>query len=137
LIETVEYHFDAAHRLAHYNGACKNVHGHRWNIKIILKGRPLANTGMMIDFKKIKEIIDLFDHTIILSDSPENIELVEMLDRMKMSIRILEKREPTAENLAIEIFKLLNETLGDNIQKISVELWESPGCSVIYGDKID
>ena len=62
-----EFSFDAAHHLPGYNGKCANVHGHSYVLQIGVKGPIDFNTGMVIDFSRLKkivnqEIIDLLDH---------------------------------------------------------------------------
>ncbi len=33
-----EVSFDASHRLLHYEGKCRNLHGHRWRVEVWLAG---------------------------------------------------------------------------------------------------
>jgi len=64
VILKVKHHFDAAHKLNDYKGACANLHGHRWNIEVFAKGIIKPN-GMLIDFTKIKKEIDKLDHAYL------------------------------------------------------------------------
>jgi 6-pyruvoyltetrahydropterin/6-carboxytetrahydropterin synthase len=76
---TRKEHFNAAHRL--YNptwsdeqneaffGKCanKNYHGHNFDLYVTLKGYADANSGMVMDLKKLKlvikeQIVDQLDH---------------------------------------------------------------------------
>ncbi|MFN0276705.1 MAG: 6-pyruvoyl trahydropterin synthase family protein [Chitinophagales bacterium] len=76
---TRKEHFNAAHRL--YNnawseeknfevfGKCanKNWHGHNYQLYVTVKGEPNADTGFIMDAKKLsdlvkKEILERFDH---------------------------------------------------------------------------
>ena len=52
----------ASHRLVNYKGACNNLHGHNWNVTIYCKAEKLSDEGMVLDFKKIKEIVNELDH---------------------------------------------------------------------------
>lgn len=73
-ILTAEASFDSAHFLAGYNGKCRNIHGHRWLIKVEAAGDELQQAGqmrdMVIDFgdlkKEVKAIADYFDHGLIV-----------------------------------------------------------------------
>ena len=64
---TKSFVFDACHFLPYHDGKCKFLHGHTYHMEISVKDRVLQETGMVIDFKKLKEIvndavIDKFDH---------------------------------------------------------------------------
>jgi len=49
-----------------YESKCKNIHGHNWIITISCKANRLTDYGMIVDFKKIKEVIsDKIDHQFI------------------------------------------------------------------------
>ena len=81
--------FEAAHFLPNYDGPCRNTHGHHFVVEIGVSGEVDKETGMVIDFKHLKQalepIIDKFDHHL-LNDTIPN---------------------PTAENIASYIFDLL------------------------------
>lgn len=48
----------ASHRLnLDYESPCENLHGHNWIITVWCKAMELDQNGMVIDFKKIKEIV--------------------------------------------------------------------------------
>lgn len=135
MIEKIKYHFDASHRLSNYEGACNNLHGHRWEVEVTIVGEPDINTGMIIDFKEIKKIIDGYDHSCIIFDNKKNHLIIEALVKTGLKVNLL-RNEPTAENLVKELYNSI--ALSDKLayQKLKIELWESPGCSVVYGDDI-
>lgn len=104
-------HFAAAHQLKNsYSKQCHSLHGHNWLVKIEI-AVPILTNGMVIDFKKVKEIVDEFDH--------KNLNEV-----------ILE--EPTAENLARIIWEKINDEFRDKVADIVVEIEESEGASITY-----
>ena len=51
--------FDAAHFLWKYEGKCRNIHGHRWNIVAKIKSQKLEQEGqtrgMVVDFGNLKK----------------------------------------------------------------------------------
>jgi len=109
-----QHHFDAAHKLNDYEGACANLHGHRWLINVIVKGYTLNKTGILIDFKDLKKIIDELDHTYLNDIVPDN---------------------PTAENISKYLYEKINNycsTLINISYVMSVEVFESPNASIIY-----
>ena len=59
--------FDACHFLPYHDRRCKFLHGHTYHMEVCVQNRVLQETGMVIDFGKLKEIvnediIDNFDH---------------------------------------------------------------------------
>ena len=96
-----------AHHLEHYDGACKNVHGHNWKITVYCKGDRLDKAGMLIDFKDIKNIVNKLDHTNI----NHNQDFLHY------------KVNPTAENIA----KYLYEKV-PHCYKVLVEEQEGSRC---------
>lgn len=114
------FKFDSAHHLDNYQGACANVHGHSWHVAITVIG-TLNESGMIIDFKKLKSIvktcvIDRLDHKYLNNVLPFN---------------------PTAENIAKWIYQEVGKALeacGEEGVKIDyVRLWENyPECYVDY-----
>jgi 6-pyruvoyltetrahydropterin/6-carboxytetrahydropterin synthase len=100
----IKYHFDASHQLPNYDGACANLHGHRWNVELTIEGEVNKETGMVIDFKKVKEVINSYDHAHLN----------------------LCCSNPTAENLVMQIKERI-ESFGI---KCLVRLYESPDCWV-------
>ena len=41
----VKDHFDAAHFLPWHEGKCKNLHGHRWEVEVIIQTGELDEMG--------------------------------------------------------------------------------------------
>ncbi len=114
-------HFDSAHFLKNYNGACANLHGHTWKVDILVSSEKLDEIGMAIDFKILKKmlntILDKYDHHLINDIKPfDNIN-------------------PTAENLSREIYIELKSKISKeykNAKLESVTVWESPNAFVKF-----
>jgi 6-pyruvoyltetrahydropterin/6-carboxytetrahydropterin synthase len=104
-ILTCRTHFDAAHFLPKYEGKCRNLHGHRWEVEVVLESEKLDQQGMVADFSLIKKTVDGLDHCL-LNDTFTN---------------------PTAELLVKWLFEKIS-LMGMPVRYI--ELWESSGCSV-------
>lgn len=122
----------ASHKLdLDYESPCQNLHGHNWIITVHCIGNSLNKNGMVIDFKKIKELIhDKLDHKYIN-------DVIEC--------------NPTAENIGTWIIEEVNshlhsiyenrywkfQTYHDEIEPIcyKVEVQESEGnTATIYSD---
>jgi 6-pyruvoyltetrahydropterin/6-carboxytetrahydropterin synthase len=112
-------HFSGAHKLAGYPGDCRKLHGHNWNVTVILQANALDEIGIALDFKVLKkelnDVIDRFDHAYLN-------ELEEFADC-----------NPTSENLPRIIYGKLSSRLNDGrikVARISVE--ETPGSRASY-----
>ena len=55
-----------AHRLClTYESKCSHLHGHNAIVTVYCKSETLNENGMVVDFSKIKEIVNQFDHHLI------------------------------------------------------------------------
>jgi 6-pyruvoyltetrahydropterin/6-carboxytetrahydropterin synthase len=85
----------SAHQLRDYKGKCEKLHGHNWDIEVIVENESLDEMGVVIDFQVLKDKLDAivapFDHTCINTVKP------------------FDEINPTAENFARFIYdKLTN-----------------------------
>lgn len=121
---TKEVTFDMAHRLSDYEGQCRSIHGHTYKLQATIEGE--LTKGMVVDFAVLKNslrtIADAFDHAIVLKrDSVINKQLIALCKEYDLKCVVVEY-QPTAENMAQEIFdKLLKDW-----DVVSVKLWETP-----------
>ena len=56
---TKKFRFEAAHALYGYDGKCKNIHGHNYNLFVTVIGVPVNEStnvkyGMVMDFSDLK-----------------------------------------------------------------------------------
>ncbi len=115
---TKEFKFEMAHALKGYDGLCRNIHGHSYELLVTITGIPITDTssaklGMVMDFgdlKKIvrKSIIDEFDHALVLNRESANDfnPDIEMFGRT-----ILVDYQPTSENMLIDFIARLKNQL--------------------------
>ncbi len=84
---TVEAGFSSGHYLRNYRGKCENPHGHNYKVFVTLVGEELDATGLLLDFKLLKQVmrptVEYLDHRMINELKPFDEEL-----------------NPSAENLA-------------------------------------
>ena len=75
---TVEAGFSSGHYLRNYQGKCENPHGHNYRVLVTLAGAELDETGLLLDFKLLKNllrpVVDYLDHQMI-NDLPPFTEL--------------------------------------------------------------
>ena len=109
--------FAASHRLAGYEGDCRNLHGHTWKVEAVLESDRLDSVGMVLDFKmakkKLKGVLAKLDH-VHLND-----------------LAVFENINPTTENLAKHIFEEFSKECRP-LKVKRVEVWESDSSSVTY-----
>jgi 6-pyruvoyltetrahydropterin/6-carboxytetrahydropterin synthase len=124
-------HFNAAHRL--FNPAWDDVensrvfgkcalphyHGHNYELIVKVTGMPNPDTGYVIDLKKLSDLIraqvvDRFDHKNLNLDCPEFTNII-----------------PSAENIAVVIYKLLKPHLPDSLD-LQIRLYETERNFVEY-----
>ncbi|MDO5845796.1 MAG: 6-carboxytetrahydropterin synthase [Methanocorpusculum sp.] len=121
-----ETHFDASHRLMHYEGKCSRLHGHRWSVEVWMEGEPDEQTKILIDYNIIKNIINIYDHQVILNkDDP----LVGAIAPFQTPV--LTNGDPTSELLAEDIMHRLNgftSEHGMSARVAKIRVWESDGC---------
>jgi len=125
------FHFEAAHTISCYNGQCKNIHGHSYELHVTITGQVLNESNMLIDFKELKKIVEIqvtndFDHALILKMSHENKEAYKTINT---KIHWL-KEEPTAEFLVTEIAQRIMPKLPSNITLKKLKLFETASCYV-------
>jgi len=112
-----EFTFAMAHRLSCHKGACKNIHGHNYRIIVGVKSEKLNDEGMVIDFSDLKIIVgsflDTMDHALMLNEVDE--ELTKKIKEVFPTFKVIKVPfEPTAENMAREIFEHVSQSL-DNM----------------------
>ena len=102
-------------------GKCNNPHGHGHNyvLEVTVAGEPDASTGMILDLKELKEILqkeilDRMDHKFL------NYQVAELKDQI-----------PTCENIAKVIWDLLEPRITKG-KLDRVRLYESPDLFVDY-----
>ena len=54
---------DSAHFVPDSNSKCENIHGHTWKVQIDIVGE-IQNDGMILDFGKIKDLLNTLDHNV-------------------------------------------------------------------------
>lgn len=131
LLVTKRLHFSASHRLHNPKlsaaenqkiyGPCNNPHGHGHNylLEVTVAGKENPRTGMVIDLKKLKEIVNetvvkKVDHTHLNFDVP-----------------FLKNKIPTTEILAKEFWKILSRKIRPG-RLFELKIYESDQNIVVY-----
>lgn len=124
---TIRTHFAAAHSLTNYDGPCAQLHGHTWQVEVVVTGPQLDKNGMLIDFRvlknSVKEIITELDH-----------QYLNALEPFKTN----SENNPTAENLARYIYSRLKSIFTESLQETkiaAVRVFESPEAWATYREE--
>lgn len=134
-----EASFDSAHFLSGYNGKCKNIHGHRWTIKLEIFDNFLQESGhlkgMILDFgdikKDLKDLADYLDHSLIIERGTMRDLTLNALKEDGFRIIEIDFR-PTAENFSKYVYDYFKNK-GLKVKKISV--YETPNNCATYSEE--
>lgn len=125
------FHFEMAHAIYGYNGACKNIHGHSYELHVTVAAACdeavyIPPPGFVADFKDLKKwvresVIEKLDHSLLLS--PAFIKANPGVSHLKNLI--IFEAEPTAENLLINMKQVLLQVLPGDLKLIRLKLYET------------
>lgn len=108
--------FETAHQLTDsYSKKCQNIHGHSFKCEVTFEGDVDQRTGMLIDFKETKEILDL---------------VIEKYDHHFFTKAKFNGMNPTVENMVQDIF---NHVRLHSMLVKRVRLWETDSCYAQVG----
>jgi len=115
----VEGSFSAAHNLRGYRKKCEKLHGHNWKVKVGIRGEKLDKTGMLIDFREVKDYLE---------------KIMEKLDHKYLNeIPHFKVANPTSENIARFIYNELKSRLKGSLYMVNkVTVWEGDTTSATY-----
>jgi 6-pyruvoyltetrahydropterin/6-carboxytetrahydropterin synthase len=129
---TRQFNFEMAHALAHYDGPCRNLHGHSYRLFVTVAGEPLnegknPKNGMVIDFGDLKRlvkelIVDELDHAVMISNEVpvDQLKNTDMFNKLHVV-----GYQPTCENMVIDFAERIKSRLPHHIELISVRLHET------------
>ncbi len=115
----IEERFSAAHQLRDKKGKPESLHGHNWKVQAEVVAKTVDETGLVLDFRKLKEVLQRvlvpFEHAYLNEIEPFN------------------KQNPSSENIARWIYDRLVEALPDRSVRVArVVVWESEDAGVAY-----
>jgi len=120
-----------AHALDGYNGACRNIHGHSYELHVTIASVKADDTylqppGVIIDFKELKQIInqaiiERFDHKLVLSRAYLSKFPAVMLQENLENLEV----EPSVENLLLCSKKTICKILPPMLCLQGLKLYET------------
>lgn len=128
MIISKDIKFDCAHMLSNYDGKCSNLHGHTYHGTVILEGSVNPKTGMLLDYNRIKKIVDEFDHAIIFSAQNMRNEAESKLYEWAVAYGMKRVNLPTGKSTAERIVEYLAASfLLPGIDAVHIRLSETDG----------
>lgn len=124
-----DMHMSAAHFIPDPSaGKCARVHGHTYVINLTIAGDVLDDTGFLVNFKLLKDVVHKrFDHTLLNDD----VQFGEREDSDSETF-------PTTEVVARTIWQLIQKELDTKQNKpqcVQVIVRETPTSYVVYRPK--
>jgi len=131
---TKHFNFETAHALYGYDGKCKNIHGHSYQLYVTIIGTPIndanhVKNGMVLDFGDLKrivksEIVDVFDHATVLNKNSTHAALAEKIKPHSPKV-LLVNYQPTSENMLVDFAKKIGKHLPNSVKLHSLKLYET------------
>ncbi|HJT77673.1 MAG TPA: 6-carboxytetrahydropterin synthase [Gemmataceae bacterium] len=127
---TREISFCYGHRLLHYDGKCRHLHGHNGRAVLTLAAPRLDGLGMVMDFTRMKRVVgtwidETLDHKMLLHRDDPALPLLRQLGE---PVHVLDVN-PTAENIARLIYDF---AVSQGFPVAEVQLWETDSCFASY-----
>jgi len=110
---------DEENRALYGEGANRNGHGHNYVLEVTVEGDPDPLTGMVLDLKDVKEILEQ--------------EVIAPMDHRFLNYEVepFNRVVPTTENVASEIWRRLEKRLTTPTTNLAkVRLYETPDLYV-------
>lgn len=103
-------------------GKCanRNGHGHNYTLEVTVRGEVDAQTGFVVDLKWLKDVMER--------------EVIAAYDHRHLNLEVPEFRrmQPTAENIAVAIWRRLEGKVGSGAALDQVRVCETPDLFADY-----
>lgn len=130
---TKEFKFEMAHALKEYDGLCRNIHGHSYELLVTISGRPITDVnnsklGMVMDFGDLKHIVrstivDVYDHALVLNNTYPK-DLIDNLSKNFEKV-ILVDYQPTSELMIADFADKIMDKLPSHVSLVYLLLRET------------
>lgn len=131
------FEFEACHRLDNnYAGPCERWHGHSYKFFVTAEGIPSKVDGMVIDFKKLKAIVN----DVVIS----RVDHYTLNDVMVTEFNTKSNQNTTCENMIIAFWVALDHEIAERaegVKLVKLKLYETSGSyasltrDMVYGGK--
>ena len=131
---TKQFFFETGHALHGYDGKCRNVHGHSYQLDVTVIGVPIDDlsqikNGMVIDFGDLKaivkkEVVEVFDHATVFNKNTPHLDLAKEFQKRGHNV-LLVNYQPTSEMMLIDFAQKIKSKLPGSIKLHSLKLRET------------
>lgn len=151
---TRKLEFDYGHRVLGHESKCAFLHGHRGVAEVTVEAPDLDNLGRVVDFGVVKQLVggwvdEHWDHNMLLHPEDPLIKAVRELNKTSPIQHeaagwedivfgggkipyIMRHGNPTAENIAVELYHVASGLLPKPLRVVRVRIWETPNCHADY-----
>jgi len=131
---SVEFSFDAAHRIMGHGGKCAWLHGHTYRLGVTVQAETLNRLGMVMDFDDLKALVEKrvlsrWDHATLLREDDPLVPAIIRVQAEAPQKVITFPQNPTAEVLAQAAAEALASALPSGVRLARLTVWESPACA--------
>jgi 6-pyruvoyltetrahydropterin/6-carboxytetrahydropterin synthase len=130
---TKNFTFEMAHALWNYDGPCRNIHGHSYQLFVTITGEASTDQnstklGMVMDFADLKKIVktyvvDVFDHSVVISSKASRPD-IQRVEQMFDKFYVVDY-QPTCENLVTDMASRIRNVLPGHVSLLSLKLVET------------
>jgi len=130
---TKQFNFEMAHALHNYDGPCKNIHGHSYELFVTVIGTPgqdktSPKDGMVIDFGDLKaivreQIINRMDHALVINELTPKAHTLELQKHYEKVV--VTPYQPTTENFLIDFVERIRRQLPAGVELHSMKIRET------------
>ncbi len=120
---TKAFRFEMAHALKGYDGLCRNIHGHTYELRVTVLGKPISDEtssklGMVMDFGDLKKIVketivNKYDHSLVLFNKMPDSLIAELKNNFERII--LKDYNPTSELMLLDFVEIIRARLPENV----------------------
>ena len=128
------FFFESAHALAGYDGKCRNIHGHSYQLWVTVSGKIRNESGhpkdgMLMDFGDLKrivkqQVVDVFDHALVINAHSQQKHLGETIGKSGYKV-ILTGYQPTSEMMLVDFARRIGRELPEGVKLHSLRLYET------------
>ena len=116
--------FSAAHAIRLYDGTLEPVHGHDWDVAVVVSAERLDAMEVVMDFHQLEQALDALLATVHNRHLNEVAPFADGAGDLKIN--------PTAERVAWWLGEEVGRTLPKDVCLEKVSIGEAPGCTATY-----
>jgi 6-pyruvoyltetrahydropterin/6-carboxytetrahydropterin synthase len=110
--------FAAAHSLRNFKGRCEALHGHNWNVEVVVQGEKLDQADLLMDFGELKKLMN---------------QALDKLDHCHLNeVPPFDQVNPSSELIAKHLYERISQGLPAHVAMHSVSAWESDDSRATY-----